>query len=145
MRSKRLSAADVLGGESVLRALPESDLEWIALVREGIAASSIPAAARFVGISPRDLSRLLDMTPRTQARRMRECVLSRAESGKMVRLARVIERAVEVFEEQEAALEWLKAPNDVISGASPLSMLDTELGAGAVIKALGQIEEGVFA
>jgi uncharacterized protein (DUF2384 family) len=33
----------------------------------------------------------------------------------------------------------------VFFGASPLSLLDTELGAGVVIKALGQIEEGVFA
>jgi putative toxin-antitoxin system antitoxin component (TIGR02293 family) len=144
MQQKRFSAADVLGGESVLRALPESDLEWIALVREGIAASSIPAAARFVGISPRDLARLMDMTPRTQARRMRECVLSRVESGKMVRLAHVFERAVEVFEDQATALDWMKAPNAVFSGASPLSMLDTELGAGVVMTALGRIEDGVY-
>jgi putative toxin-antitoxin system antitoxin component (TIGR02293 family) len=145
MDHKWLSAADVLGGESVLRSLPESDLEWIALVREGIAASSIPEAARFVGIGPHDLARLLDMTPRTRARSTRECVLSRAESGKMVRLARVVERAVEVFEDQATALEWLKAPNAVFLGSSPLSMLDTELGVGVVMTALGRIEEGVFA
>jgi putative toxin-antitoxin system antitoxin component (TIGR02293 family) len=145
MDHKRLSAADVLGGEFVLRALPESALQWIALVREGIAVSSIPAAARLVGISAHELVTMLDMAPRTQDRRKRQGVLSRSESGKMVRLALVIERAVKVFEEQARALDWLKAPNAVFSGANPLSMLDTDLGASVVMKALGQIEDGVFA
>jgi len=144
MDHKWLSAVDVLGGNSVLRALPESDLDWIALVREGIAVSCMAAVANAVGISSRELARVLDMAPPNWARRTRESVLSRSESGKMVRLAQVVERAVEVFEEQATALDWLKAVNDVFSVASPLYMLDTELGAGVVMKVLGRIEDGLF-
>jgi hypothetical protein len=63
MDRKWLSAVDVLGGNSVLRALPESDLDWIALVREGIAVSCMAAVARIVGISSHELARVLVMSP----------------------------------------------------------------------------------
>lgn len=140
-----LSAASVLGGEPVLHALPRSVLEWIALVRQGISANAIDAAMRVIGIGQSELSRALDIPERTLARRKKEGVLSRDESGKLVRLAQVIERAVEVFEDERAALNWLKSPNPALGGASPLSLLDTELGSAAVVNTLGRIEHGVFA
>jgi putative toxin-antitoxin system antitoxin component (TIGR02293 family) len=54
-------------------------------------------------------------------------------------------RAIEVFEYQAAALDWLKQPNQAMSHASPLSLLDTDLGAETVLDTLGRIEHGVFA
>lgn len=140
-----LTAATVLGGEPVLHALPRSVLEWIALVRHGISASAVDAAVRVMGIGQTELARALDIPERTLARRKKEGVLSRDESGKLVRLARVVERAVEVFEDERAALDWLKSPNASLGGASPLSLLDTDLGSVAVVNTLGRIEHGVFA
>jgi len=140
-----LSAASVLGGEPVLHALPRSVLEWIALVRLGISAGSVDAVVRVMGIGQSELSRALDIPERTLARRKKEGVLSSDESGKMVRLAQVIERAVEVFEDEQAAVSWLKNPNAALGGSSPLSLLDTELGSLAVSNTLGRIEHGVFA
>ncbi len=140
-----LSAASVLGGESVLRTLPHSLLEWIALVRQGISSASVDAAMRVMGIGQSELSRALDIPERTLVRRKKEGLLNADESGKMVRLAQVIERAVEVFEDEGAALSWLKTPNAALGGSSPLSLLDTELGSVAVVRTLGRIEHGVFA
>jgi putative toxin-antitoxin system antitoxin component (TIGR02293 family) len=140
-----LSAASVLGGEPVLHVLPRSVLEWVALVRLGISAGSVDAVVRVMGIGQSELSRALDIPERTLARRKKEGVLSSDESGKMVRLAQVIERAVEVFEDEQAALSWLKNPNAALGGSSPLSLLDTELGSLAVSNTLGRIEHGVFA
>ena len=140
-----LSAATVLGGKSVLRTLPRSALEWIALVRQGISANAVDAAVRVMDMGQAELARALDIPERTLARRKKEGTLSRDESGKLVRLARVVERAVEVFEDGPAALDWLKSPNASLGGASPLSLMDTDLGAVAVLNALGRIEHGVFA
>lgn len=140
-----LSAATVLGGKSVLRTLPRSALEWIALVRRGISANAVGAAVRVMDMGQAELARALDIPERTLARRKKEGTLSRDESGKLVRLARVVERAVEVFEDGPAALDWLKNPNASLGGASPLSLMDTDLGAVAVLNALGRIEHGVFA
>jgi uncharacterized protein (DUF2384 family) len=43
------------------------------------------------------------------------------------------------------ALDWLKSPNASLGGASPLSLLDTDLGSVALVNTLGRIEQGVFA
>lgn len=69
----------------------------------------------------------------------------RFNDSEMVRLAQVIKRAVEVFEDEQTALSWLKNPNAALGGSSPLSLLDTELGSLAVSNTLGRIEHGVFA
>ena len=142
---KGLSAASVLGGKPVLHVLPHSVFEWISLVRQGISASAVDAAVRVMGIGKSELARALDIPERTLARRKKEGVLSSDESGKMVRLAQVIERAVEVFEDEQTAMSWLKSPNPALGGSSPLSLLDTELGSVSVTNTLGRIEHGVFA
>lgn len=140
-----LSAAAVLGGESVLHADPHSALDWISLVRHGIAAGAVDAAVRVVGIGQAELAKALDIPERTLARRKKDGLLNRDESGKLVRLARVVERAVEVFEDEQAALDWLKSPNAAFGSVSPISLLDTDLGADAVLNTLGRIEHGIFA
>lgn len=71
-------------------------------------------------------------------------MLSSDESARMLRLVRVIERANEVFESANAALDWLKTPNAALRGKTPLSLLDTEIGAENVLDTLGRIEHGVF-
>ena len=134
----------MLGGESVLHAQPHSTLEWIALVRQGISAGAVDAAVRVVGVGQIELAKALDIPERTLARRKKEGMLNRDESGKLVRLARIVERADEVFEDKDAALDWLKVPNAALGGVSPISLLDTDLGADAVINTLGRIEHGVF-
>lgn len=140
-----MSAAAVLGGKPVLHTLPRSALEWISLVRQGISANAIDAAVRVMEMGQTELARALDIPERTLARRKKEGTLSRDESGKLVRLARVVERAAEVFEGGPAALDWLKRPNAALGGVSPLSLLDTDLGSVAVLNTLGRIEHGVFA
>lgn len=67
------------------------------------------------------------------------------ESAKVLRVARVVHRAIAVFENRAKALDWLKFPNRAFGWASPLSLLNTDLGAEAVLDTLGRIEHGVFA
>ena len=83
--------------------------------------------------------------PWVLARRKKEGRLNSEESAKVVRLARVVERAKEVFEDLDAALDWLKAPNAALSRQTPLSLLDTDIGAESVMDTLGRIAHGVFA
>ena len=45
---------------------------------------------------------------------------------------------------EAGARQWLEEPNRALGGASPLEMLDTDVGAEAVRDVLGRIEDGVF-
>ena len=45
----------------------------------------------------------------------------------------------------DVALDWMKSGNAALSGATPLSMLDTDIGTESVMDTLGRIEHGVFA
>ena len=71
-------------------------------------------------------------------------MFKREKSANRVRLTRVIKRAEQVFEDRDAALDWLNSGNAALAGASPLSLLDTDEGAESVIDMLGRIEHGVF-
>src|SRR5688500_9695192 len=134
----------LLGGASVLRAKPHSPLDWIEMIRKGIPAPAVESLLKAMQLSQTELARALGIPERTLARRKREGVLSSEESSKLLRLARVLGRAGEVFEDPEAALNWLRSANSALSGATPLSLLDTDIGAESVLDTLGRIEHGVF-
>jgi putative toxin-antitoxin system antitoxin component (TIGR02293 family) len=72
-------------------------------------------------------------------------VLNSEESSKLLRLARVMSRASEVFDGPATAVGWLKSPNAALRGNAPLNLLDTDIGAESVLDTLGRIEHGVFA
>ena len=57
----------------------------------------------------------------------------------------MVGRALETFEDIDTALDWLKSPNAALSGTTPLSLLDTDIGAESVSDTLGRIAHGVFA
>ena len=139
-----LSVEALLGGRGVLRVKPRSSLDWVAIIRQGISAAAVDALTASVGVTQSQLAAALGISERTLARRKKEGTLNSEESAKVVRLARVVERAEEVFEDLDTSLEWLKAPNAALGGATPLSLLDTDIGAEGVLDTLGRIEHGVF-
>ena len=146
MSSQPFKAVEtLLGGRGVLRVAPRSSLDWVKMIRKGTPAAAVESLTRMVGVSQSELAATLGIPARTLARRKREGMLTSEESAKLVRLARVVGRAHEVFEDLDAALNWLKSPNAALSGAAPLTLLDTDIGAESVLDTLGRIEHGVFA
>ena len=140
-----ISVDNLLGGKRVLPVTPLCPLDWVSIIRRGISSSAVDSLTKFTHISQAELSAALGIPERTLARRKREGTLNSEESAKLVRLARVIARAEEVFEDFDAAIDWLKSANSSLSGATPLSLMDTDIGAESVRDTLGRIEHGVFA
>ncbi|MSP97926.1 MAG: DUF2384 domain-containing protein [Betaproteobacteria bacterium] len=118
---------------------------WIDLTRNGIPATTLDCLLEAMRRSQTELAQALRIPERTLARRKREGVLNSEKSAKLLRGTRVLGRATEIFEHLDAALHWLKSPNSAHSGATPLSLLDTEIGAENVLDTLGRIEHGVVA
>lgn len=143
-KGRTISAASLLG----VRKARDNDfltaMDWVSVIRQGIPSTAVDTLVDFLSITKSELSDAIDIPFRTLVRRKGEALLDRGESAKLVRVARVIERAEAVFEDPNSARVWLKSPNTSLSGQSPMSLLDTELGAESVMDTLGRIEHGVF-
>lgn len=139
------SVVSLLGGKHVLPHPPKTSLEWVGVIRKGIPSSALEAMAKSVDITQTELASVLGIPDRTLARRKKEGALSSDETAKLIRLARVVERAEQVFGDLDAGLDWLKTPNAAMARARPISLLDTDIGAEGVMDTLGRIEHGVFA
>jgi putative toxin-antitoxin system antitoxin component (TIGR02293 family) len=78
-------------------------------------------------------------------RRTRREALSRDESDRVVRVARVVALSEEVFGERERGWRWLRDAKRQFQGRAPLDLLVTEAGARLVEELLYRIDEGMAA
>lgn len=118
--------------------------EWLRLLRGGLPGRGLEKLLESLAISRAEFCTALNIPERTLARRLAEGRLTADESEKVLRLARVWERAINVFEGEAPARDWLKSPNGALENATPLSLLDADIGADEVLNLLGRIEHGVF-
>jgi putative toxin-antitoxin system antitoxin component (TIGR02293 family) len=116
----------------------------VARIRRGMPMAEFRALADWLDVPDEQLAAMLGISRATLHRRRKSGHLESPESERIVRFARLLARATEVFEGEEAAREWLKSPAVAFSGESPLSFADTEVGAREVEALLGRLEHGVF-
>jgi putative toxin-antitoxin system antitoxin component (TIGR02293 family) len=67
-----------------------------------------------------------------------------AVSDRVVRYARLLGQALQVFGNLDSAKQWLGAPQFGLGGAVPLDYARSEVGAREVENLLGRIEYGVY-
>jgi putative toxin-antitoxin system antitoxin component (TIGR02293 family) len=126
--------------------LPESELELADAASRGLPSAALASLSNRLGWSRADLVKELGFAPRTIARRSTgRKPLSSSESERILRLARVLARAAEVFESEASARRWLVEPNLALAGRKPLSLLTNDLGTELVLNELGKIDYGFFA
>jgi putative toxin-antitoxin system antitoxin component (TIGR02293 family) len=120
-----------------------------ALIEEvlaGLPFSTIESFSSESGISVNEIAALIELPERTLARRKVAGRLDSGESGRLLRLSKVFEQAVGLFEGNvPAAVAWLKTPKRALGDKSPWTYLQTEIGAREVEDLIGQLEQGVFA
>ena len=133
---------ETLGGQKVVKAATLEDLR--ARRRSGLPYASLDAVSAAYHITAKDLVRILELPPRTLARRKKERRLHADESDRLLRLGRVAALAEEVLGSRERATRWLHEPNPALGGESPLRTLDSDLGARQVEDVLVRIAHGVY-
>ena len=122
--------------------LTPTPTDLIRAVKAGIDVRVFVDLARRLGIAEARLAEIAGIAPSTLTRRKRAGALSPAESEHVLRLAALLERATQVFDDDGA--DWLRTPNVALGGDTPLALADTELGAREVDDLLGRIEHGVY-
>ncbi len=113
-------------------------------VRLGLPVSVFDRLKEKLGVPEKSLAQTVNIANRTLTRRKKEGRLKTDESERVLRIARLYERALDVFEEAELARQWFKMPAKALGGKIPLEYADTEPGAQEVEDLLGRIEYGVF-
>jgi putative toxin-antitoxin system antitoxin component (TIGR02293 family) len=130
-----------LGGPGLVPARSAGQLRDA--LRAGLPYASLAAIANGFAIEGRAVASILGIPPRTLARRKKERRLSPEESDRLFRLGRLAALAEEVLGTRTKASAWLHAGNRALGGATPLSQLDTDLGAEEVESALLRLAHGV--
>ena len=114
----------------------------IEIVRKGVEPRVIVLASDYFNMPRNSFAKLIGMSPATADRKIRNgTLLGMSESERLERIALIEDEAEKVFGSANLAKEWLTRNNAAL-GDSPLSMLDTETGAGEVRKILSGIAYG---
>jgi putative toxin-antitoxin system antitoxin component, TIGR02293 family len=121
-------------GPSVMRAIGKG-LPWKTFVR----------FVKNIGLSAERVADVIDIPARTLARRKVEGRLKPDESDRLVRLARVFAKSLDLFHgDREAAALWLTDLNFALGRIAPLDYARTEIGADEVEELVDRIQYGTF-
>ena len=137
----------ILGFEEIPERIKSYPEEWqiVNLIRQGFSIISIAKVAEYCDISEAEIAALLATSERTISRRKKDNKpLNISEADRLYRLARIFARALEIFESIDKAREWLKESNRALAGATPLELLDTDMGTQKVDDLLNRIEYGFY-
>ena len=121
-----------------------SDQDLVKLVEDGLATNAIDDVRR-AGVTDEEIYSLIVPRRTLTHRRSRREPLSRDESDRAVRLARLAALAEQVFGEPTRAWHWLRMPKRQFAGRSPVQFMATEAGARLVEELLHRIDEGMAA
>jgi putative toxin-antitoxin system antitoxin component (TIGR02293 family) len=130
-----------LGGTRLVPAKTFSQLREA--LNEGLPFASLATVAAGFAIDRPALASILRIPARTLARRKKQRRLSAEESDRLFRLGRIATLAEEVLGSRGNAAAWLHAANRALGGPTPLSQLDTDLGAKQVESVLLRLAHGV--
>ncbi len=140
-------SAAVLG--SALGVQVRSDLELARAEGSGLPLEAREGLLR-MGLSPAEIARHI-IPARAWTHRMHQrkqglrSTFSAEESGRILRVLRLVFRASELFGDTPSALAWLRTPKIHLEGQTPLELAETEHGAGLVEQMLVGAEEGFAA
>ncbi|MDJ6852420.1 DUF2384 domain-containing protein [Salmonella enterica] len=113
-------------------------------ISEGLDGKVANLIVDWAKITQNDLRKMSGIPSTTFSRSMKARFTS-GQSERLVRIIRVIDRAVELFEgNKEEAQKWLNEPNRALSWKVPAELMASETGAYEIIKLITRLEHGVY-
>jgi putative toxin-antitoxin system antitoxin component (TIGR02293 family) len=115
-----------------------------AQLQKGLAYSALERFQRNTGLNATALAELIQLPARTLARRKEAGRLHPDEADRLMRVARVFGRALDLFEgEREAARHWLGSKQSLLGNLVPLELAGTDVGALEVEHLIGRLAHGI--
>jgi putative toxin-antitoxin system antitoxin component (TIGR02293 family) len=113
-------------------------------LRKGLSYSAFERFQRNTRLNSATIAELIQLPPRTLARRKEAGRLQPDESDRLLRVARVFGRALELFEgDPAAARHWLSSKQPLLGNLIPLELAGTDVGALEVEHLIGRVEHGI--
>jgi putative toxin-antitoxin system antitoxin component (TIGR02293 family) len=129
--------AEIVSGE------PLAGSAAIRTIREGYPARILKAASSFFGVPDARIQAIARVPASTASRLEKsESRIDPGASERVYRMGTVTRMAISVFENEAAAVEWMRQPNQALGNAAPLDLMDTEPGAMTVRQVLNAIASG---
>jgi putative toxin-antitoxin system antitoxin component (TIGR02293 family) len=138
-----MSRTETLRSSLGFQVARSSDL--IPKIERGFSFATLTNFVSATGLSIPYTASIIGIPERTLARRKKENRLSPDESERLLRIAKLFEESLSLFEgDREAAVNWLRTPKKALRNQSPFHFARTEIGAREVENLIGRIEHGVF-
>ena len=121
-----------------------SELELASLAERGLPLTTVSRLTRH-GLTREEVHSLVIHRRTFKHRKSSKQRLSREESDRAIRTARILARAQATLGDADRALAWVRQPKLRFEGRTPIQMMATEAGGRLVEEMLVQIDEGMFA
>jgi len=147
LRLQTFSHLESLLGPGVVRSLGASGGVGLSVVRETV-EKGLPSAA--VAELQKELAELGVPKPSeyvdviaSRATRARRATLTTEQGERFVRIAGVLARALDVWEDEKDAADFLVSPHPLLDGDTPIDRARSELGARQVDDLLTKLDLGL--
>lgn len=129
-----------------------TDTEWtgdgFAIVeqsRAGLSRAKADEVARPIGLTDKEMARILNLSERTLHRLRPDARLDSNASERLLLLEVLIKHGLDVFDGRTDVLgRWLHGPLPELRRQAPVTLLDTTTGFTMVHTVLGRIEHGIY-
>lgn len=123
----------------------DAEYRIVAHIRKGFKWAEVKRFQEAFDIKDEAFAHIIGVSGRTLTRtKKRSAAFDPVASDRLYRLAKVLELAATVFEDQPRAVRWLQREQPGLSGRVPLQLLDTDPGTEQVETLLRQLEYGVL-
>ena len=122
----------------------EHPAELIGILKSGLPFKSFEKLRNNLDMSEKSLAKILQLTAAELQERKARGYFRRDESERLYRIARLYDRAYELFSDQKMLKCWIKMPKLALAGMSPIHYADLEPGAIEVDDLLGRLQYGVY-
>jgi putative toxin-antitoxin system antitoxin component (TIGR02293 family) len=117
----------------------------IKFLATGLPISELNTLQQFLDLPAEKLAPMLGISKATFHRRKGSgAKLNPAVSDRVIRYARLLGKAAQVFGDLHDAKRWLNSPQFGLGGETPIDYAKSEFGAREVENLLGRIEHGVY-
>jgi putative toxin-antitoxin system antitoxin component (TIGR02293 family) len=138
------TALKTLDADNLVKEPLNRDYDLIPLIRRGLLMKNLMKLAELMSLSLKELALILPVSERTLRRYSNVQRLSPEITERVLKLAHLYSRGIQVFEKREKFLKWLNSEITSLNGKKPSELLDTSKGIDLILEELERIEYGVY-